>query len=300
MIGIIGSGNVGANAAFFMAERHVDHVLLYDVLDGLPVGKALDMMEAAPVRGYRTRLRGTNNLEDVKGADVIVVAAGTVRKPGSKREDLFAENKEIVAAIARDLKAVDAKVIVVTEPVDAMTTLFLRESGLPSERVVGVGGILDATRLRSLIAGELNVSTENVTATVIGRHTDTMIPLANYCSVSGVPLTQLLDGGTIDELFEKTRKAGDLIVQMAQRASSYYGPSAAISELAEAMIRDEGRILPVSVMFTGQFGIKDVAMSLPAVIGKNGIEQTLQPKLTDAQQKQLTESAAELETILAG
>lgn len=283
-----------------MAERHVDHVLLYDVLDGLPVGKALDMMEAAPVRGYRTRIAGTNDLDDVKRSDVIVVAAGGVRKPGMKREDLFGDNREIISGIAKDLVDIEAKVIIVTEPVDLMTTYFLRESGLPAERVMGVGGILDATRLRYMIAGELNVAMDNVTATVIGRHADSMIPLADYSSVSGVPLTQLLDAEKIDELFEKTRNAGDLIVQMAQRASSYYGPSAAVSELAEAIVRDEGRILPVSVMFTGQFGITGVAMSLPAVIGKNGVEQTLQPRLSGAQQKQLTDSAAELESILAG
>lgn len=283
-----------------MAERSVDHVLLYDVLDGLPMGKALDMMEAAPVRGYRTRIQGTNLLDDVTRAEVIVVAAGTVREPGLKREDLFGKNSEIVAKIAADLRDVDAKIIVVTEPVDLMTTFFIRKSGLPAERVMGLGGLLDSTRLRYMIAEELGVAMENVTATVIGRHADSMIPLAGYTCVSGVPVTQLLGESKLHELFEKTRSAGDLIVQMAQRASSYYGPSAAVADLAEAIVRDEGRIMPVSVAFTGQYGVTGVAMSLPAVIGKNGVEQTLKPKLTDAQQKQLVDSAAELEKILAG
>lgn len=299
MIGIIGSGNVGANAAFFMAEKAVDHVVLYDVADGLPVGKALDMMEAAPVRGYRTRIQGTNVLDDVARADVIVVAAGTVRRPGTKREDLFGQNRDVVADIASSLRDVDAKVIIVTEPVDVMTTFFVRKSGLPAERVMGLGGLLDATRLRYMIAEELQVAMDNVAATVIGRHADSMIPLAGYTCVSGVPVTQLLEESKLEELFERTRNAGDLIVQMAQRASSYYGPSAAVADIAEAIVRDEGRIMPVSVMFTGEYGVSGVAMSLPSVIGKNGIEQTLKPRLTDEQTKILVDSAAELEKILA-
>ncbi|TVR33448.1 MAG: malate dehydrogenase [Spirochaetaceae bacterium] len=297
-IGIIGSGNVGANCAFFLAEKGVGDVVLYDIQQGMSTGKALDMMEAAPVRGYSTRISGTDDIEDVLRADVLIVTAGAVRQPGMKREDLFEANRTPLSDIAARLAGTDHKVIVVTEPVDLMTALLARQSGLPRERVMGLGGMLDSTRLRYLIAHELGVAMEDITATVVGRHSSSMVPLANYCTVAGVPITRLLPADRIEALFEATRNAGDLIVDMAQRASAYYGPSAAACDLAEAIVRNSGRICPVSIVLKGEYGLHDVAMSLPAIIGRNGVEQVLEPELDPEQKSRFVTAAHELQQIL--
>jgi len=297
-IGIIGSGNVGANTAFFLAEKAVGNVLLYDVQEGLAKGKALDMMEAAPVRGYKTTISGTEDRNDVFECDVVIVSAGAVRTPGMKREDLYQSNRDMIVEYAHAMKGSGAKVIMVTEPVDLLTALFVRESGMKREQVLGLGGLLDSTRLRYMVAHELGVTMENVTANVIGRHAPGMIPLAKYTTVSGVPVDRLIAPERLSELFERTRNAGDVIVDMAQRANAYYGPSASAADLAEAIRRDTGRIMPISLVLNGEFGVKGVAMSLPAVIGRNGVEQVLKPQLTDEQLKQFTTSASELEQIL--
>lgn len=297
-IGIIGSGNVGANTAFFIAERNVAHVVLYDIQEGLSTGKALDMMEAAPVRGYDVRIQGTDRLEHVLANDIIIITAGSVRKPGMKREDLYGENAELIRGLAKSMAGSAAKVIMVSEPVDMLTALFVEESGMDRRQVMGLGGVLDSTRLRYLISQELGVTTENVQATVIGRHSDAMIPLGRYCTVSGVPVAQLIAGDRLEALFEETRNAGNLIVDMAQRASSYYGPSAAATDLAQAVNMNTGRIMSVSMMLAGEYGIDGVALSLPAVIGRNGIEQVMLPRLTDEEERKLKSSAEDLKTIM--
>ncbi len=291
MIGIIGSGNVGANTAFFLAEKGVDHVVIYDIQEGLARGKALDMMEAAPIRGYRTEIHGTDNVDDILDSDIIIITAGAVRKPGEKRDKLFLKNRKIIQEYARKIVNPDAKVIIVSEPVDLLTTLFVQESTLSANRVMGLGGVLDATRLRYLIADELGVSMENVAAQAIGRHTDDMILLKNYCCVSGISLEKFIPEEKINELFEQTRKAGALIVDLAGRASAYYGPSAVTAELAEAICRDTGRLMSVSHVLSGQFGITGAALSLPGMIGKNGIEKVIEPGLTQEQINILTASA---------
>ncbi len=291
MIGIIGSGNVGANTAFFLAEKGVDHVLLYDIQDGLAQGKALDMMEAAPIRGYRTTISGTNNSDDILNCDIIIITAGAVRQPGMKRDALLSENKKIIEAYAENIKNPDTKVIIVSEPVDLLTTVFAQKSNLPPEQVIGLGGVLDATRLRYLIADELSVAMENVAAQVIGRHTDDMILLKEYCCVSGISLDNFMDEDKIKALFEQTRNAGALIVELAGRASAYYGPSAVAVELAEAICRDTGRLMSVSSLLSGQLGVEQAALSLPCVIGKTGISKVIEPKLSDTQIKQFKSSA---------
>ena len=252
MIGIIGSGNVGANTAFFLAEKGVDHVLLYDIQEGMAQGKALDMMEAAPIRGYRTTIKGTDRPEDILDCDIVIITAGAVRKPGMKRDALLKENRQIIEEYAEKITRPDTKVLIVSEPVDLLTTIFAGKSTLPASQVIGLGGVLDATRLRYFIAKELGVSMENVASQVVGRHTDDMILLEDYCCVSGISLDNFMDQETIDRLFEKTRKAGALIVDLAGRASAYYGPSAVAVEIAEAICRDTGRLLSVSQMMTGR------------------------------------------------
>ncbi len=297
-IGIIGSGNTGANTAFFLAEKAVADVILYDLREGVSEGKALDMMEAASIRYYETKISGTNSIENILGSEVIILAAGTPRKPGMLREDLFNENKPIIDDVAKTLRNYSGIVIVVTEPVDILTHEFVRKSGLPPGKVMGLGGSLDSARLRFLIARELSISFESVSAMVIGRHSSDMIPLPSYCRVSGLPVKTLMSEERLVALFEETKKAGDLIVDLSQRSSAYYGPSAVLSDLAEAVIRNTRRIISVSQVWNGQYDINDVAMSLPAIIGTNGIEKTLTPVLDDDQKQVLATSAKAIRSIV--
>ncbi len=291
MIGIIGSGNVGANTAFFLAEKGVDDVMLYDCLEGLAKGKALDMMEAAPIRGYRTSITGADRPDQIFDCDIIIITAGAVRKSGMKRDELFLENKKIIDAYASKITNPDTKVIIVSEPVDLLTSVFVKSSGLSANQVVGLGSVLDATRLRYFIARDLKVSMENVSAQVVGRHTDDMIILRSYCSVSGISLDSFFSSDQVGKLFEETRQAGRLIVDMAERASAYYGPSAVAAELAEAICLDTGRLFSVSHVLPGTFGIKDVALSLPCVMNKAGISKVIQPRLSDEEIEGLRKSA---------
>jgi malate dehydrogenase len=298
---VIGSGNVGANTAFFIAEKGITDVALYDIREGLAKGKGLDMMEASPIRKYRNRIWEAESLDVVADTEMVILAAGTVRSPGMKREDLFEQNRSIVAELAPELArlAPRAKFLVATEPVDLITAEFAMRSGVERSKVMGIGGCLDVTRLRYFAAQELGLSPENISATVIGRHSDAMIVMLGYCSVSGLPLTSLLKQEQQQKIVEQTRQAGDLIVKMAQRSSAFYAPSAAIADLVDAIHMDLRRITCVSLLFEGEYGISGVAMSLPAVIGRNGIERVITLKLTEEEQKRLKSSAAELEKILA-
>jgi len=300
-VSILGSGNVGANTAFFIAETGVEEVLLYDLQEGLATGKALDMMEAAPIRKYRNRLRGAASLEEIAGSEIVVLAAGRVRRPGMKREDLFEENRALAGELAPRLAELvpQAVVVVATEPVDPVTLELVRASGFPRERVLGVGGCLDATRLRYAIARELGVSMEDVSAMVIGRHSASMLALPRYSSVSGVPLTQLLPPGRIAELVAEVAGAGDLIVQMAQRSSAFYAPSAAVADIVNAVHMDLRRVLCVSLELKGEYGLSGAALSLPAVVGRGGVRRVLTPRLTEEELAVLRRSAAELAELTA-
>ncbi len=291
MIGIIGSGNVGANTAFFLAEKGVDHVLLYDIQEGMAKGKALDMMEAAPIRGYRTTLRGTDQPDEILDCDIVIITAGAVRQAGMTRDELFQENRKIIEAYAAKITKTDAKVLIVSEPVDLLTTLFTQKSSLPADQIMGLGCVLDATRLRYLIAKELSVAMENVAAQVVGRHTSDMILLKEYCCVSGISIDNFMPSEKIDALFEQTKNAGALIVELAGRASAYYGPSAVAAELAEAICLDTGRLMSVSHVLSGQFGIADAAVSLPCIINKSGIANVVEPKLSVQEAEILKKSA---------
>jgi malate dehydrogenase len=293
-VSVIGSGNVGANAAFFIAERGVSEVALYDLDQGQATGKALDMMEAAPLRDYRHPVVGLESLDGIAGSDVVVLAAGAVRRPGMQRRDLIGINCDI----ARELGPViaqhtpEAVVVITTEPVDCMTESFITASGLPRERVMGVGGLLDATRFCYAVARELDLSIDNVASLVIGRHDDDMLILERYTRVSGIPLGQLMDAEQIEMLKQETRDAGGLLLEMAQRSSAYYAPSAAVAELVAAVVGDLHRILPVSILLDGEYDLHKVALSLPCVVGRQGVERVLMPRLTPDEHRQLTQSAA--------
>jgi malate dehydrogenase len=300
MVGVIGSGNAGANAAFFIAEKGISDVILYDVKEGLSTGKALDLMEAAPVRAYRTSIRGTDSLDEVLECRLLVVAAGTVRTPDMKREELYENNVKIITELADKLKEQGKKydVIVVTEPVDLMTTILTRRSGLAREHVVGVGGMLDSTRLRYALARDLDVSVDDVSALVIGRHSDQMVGLPNYATVSGVPVLNLMKKDHFEGLMAEVRGAGDFILGLARRSSAYYAPSAAVAELVDALVRDTRRLMSVSILLEGEYEIEGVAMSVPAVIGKGGVERVILPKLQESELEIMRISAQSIRGIL--
>lgn len=299
-VGIIGSGNAGANTAFFIAEKGVSEVLLHDIKEGLSKGKALDIMEAAPVRSYRTRITGTDSLDEVLECPVLVIAAGSIRTPEMARDDLFDKNVEILRELGKRLEGRrdDLNVIVVTEPVDPMTTILTELSGLPREHVMGVGGLLDSTRLRFALARDLDVSVADVSALVIGRHNEQMIGLPGYATVSGVPVLNLMNGDHFDGLMAEVRGAGDFIVGLAKRSSSYYAPSAAVSELVDALVRDMRRLMSVSILLKGEYGVEGVAMSIPAIIGRSGVERVFLPKLGDRELDRFRSSARDMKHIL--
>lgn len=300
MVSVIGSGNVGANAAFFVAETGAADVLLYDLKEGVSAGKALDMMEAAPIRTYRTVVRGIDSVEDIAGSSTVVIAAGRVREPGMSRLDLLEDNAPVIEDLARTVAglAPEAVVIVSTEPVDLMTALFVRRSRLPRERVLGVGSILDATRLRYAVARDLNVSRENVSAMVVGRHDEHMICLSRYTTVSGVPVLNFMSEDRFEALAREVRDAGDFIVDMARRSSAYYAPSAAVAELVRTVTGNAGRVFPVSLLLEGELGVRGAALGIPAVIGRHGVQRVLVPRLTPDQQRELQASSGELRELL--
>lgn len=299
-IGIIGAGNVGANVAFFAAERNLGDILLHDVDEGVATGKALDLMEAAPIRGYQYAIHPAGSAEELRDTEVVVVAAGVGRQPGMLREDLYARNAQVIDSCAETLAGYTGVVIIATEPVDPMVVRFQERSGLPWQRVLGVGGALNSTRLRHIISRRLGITAESITATVIGRHSNQMIPLLEYTRVNGVPATVLLDEETQQEVIRETREAGDLIVDMSQRASSYYGPSAATTDIIQAVVWNTHRILCPSFVWQGHYGVSGVAMSLPAVIGAGGVERVLEPRVSAENSATLRESAGLLAELQKG
>jgi malate dehydrogenase len=299
-VGIIGSGNTGANTAFFIAEKGIANVLLHDVREGLSTGKALDLMEASPVRTYRTKITGTDSLDEVLRSPIIVISAGSVRKHGMKREELFYDNVTVLREFAGALKGRkdDVKVIIVTEPVDLLTTVFTLESGLPREAVLGLGGLLDSTRLRYAVARDLDVSVEDVSALVMGRHNEEMIGLPRYCTVSGIPVLNLMIPEQFGSIMDETRRAGDFIASMAGRSTAYYAPSASVAELVDAMVRDTRRLLPVSLLLQGEYDVEDVAMSIPGMIGREGVLRVYLPRLEESELEQFRKSARKMKDFL--
>jgi len=292
-IAIIGAGNVGTSAALYIAEKRLGHVTLLDLKRGLARGKAMDLMQAAPLRDYDIDIQGSDDFLVLMYADVVVVTAGKVRTPGMKREDLLMENAEVVVSLAEVIRraAPNAVVIVVTEPVDAMTYLLLKKTGFPPARVMGLTGVLDVTRFRYFIAEELGVSAQDVSAMVIGGHHQHMLPLPRYSRVGGIPITELLPAEKIEQIMGRVRDAGRLIVEQLKAGSSFYTPGACISEMVEAIIRERKRILPVATLLQGEYGLGDICLGVPALIGKDGVERIIQLKLDETERGQFRHSA---------
>ena len=293
-ISVVGAGNVGATAAQHIAEREfARELILLDVAEGIPEGKALDLAEAAPVDRFDTRVAGTSDSGSLSGSDIVVVTAGLARKPGMTRDDLLTTNADIVGSVCERVKetAPDAIVIVVTNPLDAMAYVALKVTKFSPARVVGMAGILDSARFRYFIADELDVSVEDVTAFVLGGHGDSMVPLPRYSSVAGIPLSELLDESVIERLVERTRNGGAEIVAHLKTGSAFYAPASAIAEMVAAIVRDKKRILPCAAWLTGQYGVRDLYMGVPVKLGASGVEEIIEIGLTPDERNAFHSSA---------
>jgi len=292
-VSVIGAGHVGATAAQRIVEKELANVVLVDIVEGMPQGKALDLMETAPVMGYNTVIEGSNSYEATANSDVVVITAGLARKPGMSRDDLIAKNTAILTGVAKEVAkhSPNAIIINVTNPLDAMTQLIAEVSGFPKERVMGMAGVLDSARFRTFIAMELNVSVNDVTAFVLGGHGDTMVPLARYSTVAGIPITELMDAETIERLITRTRKAGGEIVGLLKTGSAYYSPSASAVAMVEAILLDQKRIFPCTVYLSGEYGIDGLYVGVPIKLGYAGVEEIIEIKLSDDEQAALNRSA---------
>lgn len=278
---VVGAGNVGATLAQRIAEMDLADVVLVDVAEGVPQGKALDLMECGPILGYDSRVTGSNGYDETAGSDVIIITAGLARKPGMSRDDLLAANGDIVKVCAAESgrRSPNAVMIVVTNPMDVMAFVAMKATGFPRERVFGMGGVLDSARFRTFIAMELKVSVENTHAFVLGGHGDTMVPLPRYSTVAGIPITELLSVDQINRLVDRTRNGGAEIVALLKTGSAYYAPSAAAAEMVEAILLDKKKVLPCSVLLEGEYGVKSVFAGIPVKLGAKGIEQFVEVKL---------------------
>jgi len=293
-ITVIGAGHVGASAAYRIAQEELaNEVVLVDVVDGLPQGKGLDMYESAPVEGFDTRVIGTNSYDVTAGSDIVVMTAGLARKPGMSRDDLQKTNADIVkSCIEQAVKASpNAILVIVSNPLDVMTYVAKKVSGLDRKRVIGMAGVLDSARFRSFIAMELNVSVEDITAFVLGGHGDSMVPLPRYSTVAGIPLPDLMDKATIDRLVQRTRDGGIEIVNYLKTGSAYYAPATSAVQMVESIVKNKKRILPCAVWLDGEYGLKDVVVGVPIKIGREGMEEVIQIKLTPEEQAALNASA---------
>jgi malate dehydrogenase len=300
-ITIVGAGNVGATLAQRLAERDYADLVLVDILEGVPQGKALDLLEAGPVVGYDTLIAGSNGYEATAGSEVCIITGGVARKPGMSREDLVSTNAGIVRSVTMSLVKTSPKciLIVVSNPLDAMVHVAHRVSGFAKERVLGMAGVLDTARFRTFIAQELGVSVQDVRAYVLGGHGDDMVPLARLCTVGGIPLKQLLPAPRIAEIVERTRKGGAEIVNLLKTGSAYYAPSAAVAEMVDAIVLDKKKILPCSVLLTGQYGIHDLFVGVPVKLGAAGVEAILEIALEPEEQQELQRSAQSVRELVA-
>jgi malate dehydrogenase len=299
-ITVVGAGNVGASVAQYAVERELGDVVLVDVIEGVPQGKALDLAQAGPIHGYDAGLIGANGYEDTAGSDVVVITAGLARKPGMSRDDLLFKNAEIVGSVVDAVvpRSPDAVLVLVTNPLDAMVQLAWKRSGFPPHRVVGMAGVLDSARFRTFIARELDVSVENVTAFVLGGHGDTMVPLPRYSTVAGIPITDLLPRERIDALVQRTANGGAEIVAFLKTGSAYYAPAAAAVEMVEAILKDKKKILPCAAYLDGPYGVRGLYVGVPVKLGRRGVEQVVEIRLLPEEQAAFQKSAAAVRELV--
>jgi malate dehydrogenase len=292
-ISVIGAGNVGATAAFLIAQKQLGDVVMVDIIDGVPQGKALDMAQTGPVEMFDAKLTGSVSYEETAGSDVVIITSGSPRKPGMTREDLLNTNAQIVASVAENVvkHSPETVIVMLTNPLDIMTYHAWKVSGFPAERVVGQAGILDSARFRTFISMELDVSVEDITAMVMGGHGDTMVPLPRYTTVGGIPITQLISPQRIDEISDRTRNGGGEIVELL-KVSGYYAAGASLAQMAEAIVLDKKRLIPCSAHLTGQYGIDNLYIGVPIILGADGIEKIVEIDLSSEELDSLHRSAA--------
>src|SRR5215469_919740 len=298
---IVGSGNVGATAAHWIASKELADVVLIDVLEGIPQGKGLDLLEAMPIEKRDVKILGTNDYADTANSDIVVITAGVARKPGMSRDDLLNTNYKIMSDVVGKVVQYSPNciIIVVSNPLDAMAQAAYKLSGFSRNRVIGMAGVLDSARFRTFIAAELKVSVENVTAFVLGGHGDTMVPLPRYSTVAGIPITELIEPTRLEQLVQRTRDGGAEIVKYLKTGSAYYAPSAATAEMVEAIIKDKKKILPCAAYLEGEYGIKGLYVGVPCKLGSAGIEEIIQIKLTPEEQAALQRSADSVKELVS-
>ncbi len=296
---VVGAGNVGETTAQRLAEKELCDVVLVDVVEGMPQGKALDLSEAAPIEKHDARISGANDYDLSEGSDIIIITAGIARKPGMSRDDLISTNAGIVKIVTQEACKLspNAIIIVVSNPLDAMCQVAYETSGFPKQRVIGMAGVLDSARFRTFIAMELNVSVENTHAFVLGGHGDTMVPLPRYSTVAGIPITELLPKDRIDALVKRTANGGAEIVSLLKTGSAYYAPASAAAEMAESILKDKKKILPCAAYLEGEYGINDLFMGVPVKLGARGVEEIIQITLTDEEQAALHKSAEAVQQL---
>src|SRR3989449_4545583 len=292
-ITVVGAGNVGATVERLALRHALDDVVLVDVIEGVPQGKALDLAQAGPIHRYDSTLVGSNGYDETAGSDVVVITAGLARKPGMTRDDLLFKNAEIVGSVVNEIvtRSRAAILVLVTNPLDAMVQLAWKKSGFPTQRVFGMAGVLDSARFRTFIARELNVSVENVTAFVLGGHGDTMVPLPRYSTVAGIPITELLSADKIEALVTRTANGGAEIVNFLKTGSAYYAPAASVVEMVEAILKDKKKILPCAAYLSGQYGVRGLYVGAPVKLGRSGVEQIVDIALTPDEQAAFKKSA---------
>ncbi|TAM81955.1 MAG: malate dehydrogenase [Acidobacteria bacterium] len=299
-ITVVGAGNVGATCAHRLADKELGDVVLIDILEGVPQGKALDLLEAGPIEGYDVRVKGTNDFADTANSDVVVMTAGFPRKPGMSRDDLLKANYEVVKGTIEKIAGTspEAFLIIVTNPLDAMAQTALKVSGFSKNRVIGMAGVLDTARYRTFIAEALNVSVQNVQGFVLGGHGDTMVPVPRYTTVAGIPVGELMPKDKLDAIIDRTRKGGAEIVNYLKTGSAFYAPSAAAVEMVEAIFYDRKKILPCTAYLEGEYGIRGLFIGVPVKLGKNGVEEIIQIKLTAEEQAALQKSAEAVKELV--
>ncbi len=300
-ISVVGAGNVGASAALYLAEAELGDVTLIDIVEGVAKGKALDLLEAGPVRGYDSEVLGSGDMKAVAGSDLIIVTAGLPRKPGMSRADLLKANADIVRGIAQAIKqhAPKAFVITVTNPLDVMTYLMYRVTGFPRERVIGMAGVLDSARFRAFLAMEIGVSVEDIQAMVLGGHGDTMVPLLSNATVSGVPVSKFVKNERLAEIVQRTRDGGAEIVKLLQTGSAFYAPAASAVQMAEAILKDKKRLLPACAHLEGEYGFRDIYLGVPVILGSRGLEKVVELDLTAEEKAALAQSAEDVKKGIA-
>jgi malate dehydrogenase len=292
---------VGATAAHWAAERELGDIVLVDIVEGTPQGKALDLMEARPVEGFDVNIIGSNSYAETKDSDVVIITAGLPRKPGMSREDLLQKNREIVEGVTRQVVKYSPNcfIIVVSNPLDTMTYLAYKVSGFAKNRVMGMAGVLDSARFRVFIAMELNISVEEVQAFVLGGHGDDMVPLIRYSTVAGIPIAELISEERIKAIVDRTRKAGGEIVNLLKTGSAFYSPAASAVQMAEAILKDKRRILPCAACLQGEYGLQDICFGVPVILGAQGIEKVIEVRLTEEEKEAVQKSAREVKKSIS-